>query len=74
MSQTQKSPSPTRTYVLPIETDGFTHFSFRKFVLPEEFPNTCESATWYFYNRLDFFSCGLSAFSFEDYSDIKEIG
>lgn len=73
MSETKKAPSPTRTYVIPLEVENFTHFQFKKFTLPEHVENTCEFATWYFYNKLDGFSCGLSAFSFEDYSNIVEI-
>ena len=73
MSETKKSPSPSRTYVVPLEVEEFTHFRFMKFTLPENLENTCEFATWYFYCHLDRFSCGLPAFSFEDYSDIVEI-
>lgn len=69
----EKSPSPSRTYVMRIETDNFTHYAFRKFTLPERYKNDCETATWYFYTVLDKFSCGLSTFSFEDYSNLQEI-
>ena len=68
-----KKPSPSRTYVVPTEVDGFTRFTFKKFTLPENVENTCEFATWYFYNRLDSFSCGSGAYPIEQHEDIVTI-
>jgi hypothetical protein len=72
MNTDNKLPSPTRTYVILLEVNDFKNFRFKKFFLPEEYENTCANATWYFYNCLDGFSCGFSAFAFEDYSNIVD--
>lgn len=72
MDTSKFSPSPSRTYVIPLEINNFQNLKFKKFVLPEQYENTCGTATWYFYNRLDGFSCGYSAFAFEDYQNISE--
>ena len=68
-----KKPSPSRTYVIATEVEDFTRFVFKKFTLPEDVQNTCEFATWYFYNRLDFYSCGGSAYPVEMHNDIVEV-
>lgn len=65
--------SPSRTYVIPIFNSDFTAISFRQFILPNTEENTSENATWYFYNRLDYFSCGRDAYPAEMHFDIKEI-
>jgi len=69
--ETPLSPSPSRTYVIPVHADNFTKLYFKQFTLPEDEENTCAHATWYFYNRLDFFSCGRSAYPIEMHNNIK---
>jgi hypothetical protein len=64
-------PSPTRTYVIQLMNGNGGCF-FKKFVLPEEYENNLGSATWYFYNRLDFYSCGRGAISYENYSNLVD--
>jgi hypothetical protein len=69
-------PSPTRQYVLPVlyqDKDGKRRMFFKKFFLPYTIENTCVKATWYFYNRLDTFSAGGSAFPFEMYEHLVTI-
>jgi hypothetical protein len=73
MDTSKFTPSVSRTYVIPMYNNGdFTELKFNKFVLPEDFENTCSMATWYYYNRVDFFGCGFSAIPFEQYSNLKE--
>lgn len=67
-----KAVSPTDTYVIPIFTGrNYSAIAFKKFILPKEYKTY--GATWYFYNRLDSFSCGGKAFPFEMYQNITEI-
>lgn len=66
-------PSPSRTYVIPVFNSQFTAISFKQFTLPSNEENTCEHATWYFYNRLDYFSCGRDAYPAEMHFDITDI-
>ena len=66
-----KAISPSNTYVIPVFTgSNYSGIKFKKFTVPEEYKN---NPTWYFYNRLDVWSCGGSAFPFEMYQDIEEI-
>lgn len=65
--------SPSRTYVIPLYNNDFTGIYFKQFTLPKEEENTCTRATWYFYNRLDSFSCGNSAYPIEMHKDIQII-
>jgi len=64
--------SPSNTYVIPVYANGqYTEIKFKKFTLPKEYENF--GATWYFYNRLDLFSCGGEAFPIEYYNNIETI-
>lgn len=65
--------SPTRTYIIQIFSSDFTSIYFKQFTLPDKEENTCENATWYFYNRLDLFSCGREAYPVEMHMDIREV-
>lgn len=66
-----KAISPSNTYVIPVFTgSNYSGIKFKKFIVPEQYKS---DPTWYFYNRLDLFSCGGSAFPFEMYSDIEEV-
>lgn len=66
-------PSPSRTYVIRVYSTDFKTVSFKRFTLPEEAENSCEFATWYFYNRLDLGSCGDSAYPIEMHNNISEV-
>jgi len=70
---TPLKPSPSRTYVIPLYSGRFESIYFKQFTLPESEENTCERATWYFYNRLDFFACGKEAYPLEMHCNIKII-
>ena len=65
--------SPSRTYVLALYDNAFVRIYFKQFTLPKEEENTCTHATWYFYNRLDSFSCGNAAYPIEMHKDISII-
>lgn len=66
-----KAISPSNTYVIPVYADSnYSAIKFKKFTVPEEYRN---KATWYFYNRLDFLSCGGYAFPFEMYQNLEDI-
>lgn len=65
--------SPSRTYVIQVFSTDFTSIYFKQFVLPDKEENTCENATWYFYNRLDLFSCGREAYPVEMHTDIRNV-
>jgi len=69
------TPSSSRTYIIPVYKWGSNYnvLEFRKFTLPESEENTCEHATWYFYNRLDSMSAGKSAYPIEMHLDVIEI-
>lgn len=73
MSDTPLQPSPSRTYVLPVYVAQFLGMKFKQFTLPEDEENTCSHATWWFYNRLDSFSCGKDAYPIEMHQSIKQI-
>jgi uncharacterized protein (DUF427 family) len=68
------SVSPSRTYVALCTNSNFKGYHFKKFSLPEGFINDSRNAAWYFLNRLDLFSHIQGCLSFENYSDIEEIG
>lgn len=63
--------SPSRTYVIRLNKPNFEGFFFKKFRLPEEYRNTNEQATWFFYNRVDSFSCGEAAYPIEEHEDVR---
>lgn len=71
--RTALKPSLSRTYVVPTFSIDFKEKSFKRFTLPEDAENSCEYATWYFYNRLDLGSCGESAYPIEMHNDIISI-
>jgi hypothetical protein len=71
--RTRISSSPSRTYVVCVYSIDFKSVSFKQFTLSEEAENSCEFATWYFYNRLDLGSCGDSAYPLEMHNDIDKI-
>jgi len=62
--------SPSRTYVAICGNTDFLGYYFRKFKLPEKYKNTAETASWYFLNVLDGFSCVCGCVAFEDYSNL----
>lgn len=80
--ETPLNSSPSRTYVMPVFVNDSTEIYFRKFTLPEkdEHPaknmilsdNSCDTATWWFYNIIDGESCGKSAYPIEMHFNIKE--
>jgi hypothetical protein len=43
------------------------------FRLPALYENSCENATWYFYNRLDYCACGTTAYPYEMHTDQQEM-
>ena len=51
----KETSSQSRTYIIPVYGGNFNSISFKKFKLPEDYDNNSTTATWYFYNRLDFF-------------------
>lgn len=65
--------SPSRTYVMMCNKTNFDGFYFRKFKLPKEYDNNAETASWYFFNRLDGFACGEKCMTIEDYNNINEV-
>ena len=66
------NPSPSRTYVLKTFSSDFKSVSFKRFVLPEEYENTCSAATTFFY-RNDLYSCGESAYPIEMHGNVNEM-
>lgn len=66
------SVSPTRTYVAMCSKPKFNGYYFKKFTIPEDYPNNSREAAWYFLNKLDHFSCIEGCIAFEDYSNITE--
>lgn len=66
-------PSPSRTYVVFVNIEGFTKKAVKKFTLPESYKNTVNHATWYFYNMVSAFHSGGEAIPFEQYSDLQEM-
>ena len=67
------NPSPSRRYIIQIFSTDFKKISFNVFRLPVKYENTCADATWYFYNRLDSFSCGAEAYPYEMHTNVGEI-
>lgn len=67
-----KSVSPSRTYVAMCNNSNFVGFHFKKFVLPANYSNDSESASWYFLNHLDSFSCINGCFAIEDYNNLTD--
>jgi hypothetical protein len=67
-----KAKSASDTYVIPVFTGpNYSGIKFKKFKLPGEYKDV--GPTWYFYNKLDLFSCGGSAFPIEMYNQLEEI-
>ena len=76
-----KKPSPSRTYVAMCDTGNFDGYYFRQFVLPEVDPsssayltNDVNTASWYFLNRVDFYSCVKEVFAAEDLLTLRVVG
>lgn len=51
---------------------SYESLHFKEFILPVEHDNDCNTATWYYYNRLDSMGCGFSAFPKEMYDNISK--
>lgn len=66
--------SPSRTYVAVCISMTGGYF-FRKFKIPIDHDiNNSEEASWYFLNKLDYTSMIQGCFTFEDFSNLKEVG
>jgi len=57
MNYQDKIISISRQYVAICPTGNFDNYYCRQFKLPEEYENNSRQASWYFLNKLDFFSC-----------------
>lgn len=76
-----KSVSPSRRYVAMCSKMNFDGYRFKAFTLPERDPwaapgqdapleNTSSTASWYFLNRLDGFSCIDGCIAEEDFKNV----
>lgn len=79
-----KSVSPSRRYVAMCSKSNFEGYRFKAFTLPERDPwaapgwdapieNTSSTASWYFLNRLDGFSCIDGCITEEDFKNVVEM-
>ena len=65
-------PSPTRNYVAMCHNEGYTGHYFRKFILPQEYDNTCSRASYYFTERLCAGANVECSIPLEQYQDCKD--
>lgn len=65
--------SESRTYVAMCNNSDFSGVYFRKFILPENYENNSQNASWFFLNCLDSTACIIGCISFESYSNICEV-
>lgn len=61
-------PSPSRTYVAICKKTNGKGFYCRKFILPANYQNSHQTASWWFLNRLDGAAYLELLITWEDYN------